>query len=68
MAAHGVGGATDRNSLSTREANGATMLVKYDRHRGVDKTIFHIVGFVRSRIKIVVGRVSPTFNGTNVDK
>ena len=30
MAARGVGGATDRNSLSTREANGATMLVEVD--------------------------------------
>ena len=30
MAARGVGGATDRNSLSTREANGATMLVEED--------------------------------------
>ena len=30
MAARGVGGATDRDSLSTREANGATMLVEED--------------------------------------
>ena len=30
MAARGVGGATDRDSLSTREANGATMLVEVD--------------------------------------
>ena len=30
VAARGVGGATDRNSLSTREANGATMLIDDD--------------------------------------
>ena len=30
MAARGVGGATDRDSLSTREANGATMLMEED--------------------------------------
>jgi hypothetical protein len=30
MAARGVGGATDRNGLSTREPNGATMLVEVD--------------------------------------
>ena len=30
MAARGVGGATDRNSLSTREPNGATMLKEVD--------------------------------------
>ena len=30
MSARGLGGATDRNSLSTREAYGATMLVEVD--------------------------------------
>ena len=30
VAARGVGGATDRDSLSTREANGATMLMEED--------------------------------------
>ena len=30
MAARGVGGATDRNSLSTHGPNGATMLVEID--------------------------------------
>ena len=30
MAARGIGGATDRDSLSTRDANGATMLMEED--------------------------------------
>ena len=30
MTARNVGGATDRNSLSTRQANGAAMLVEAD--------------------------------------
>ena len=30
MSARDVGGATDRNSLSARQANGATMLVEVD--------------------------------------
>jgi hypothetical protein len=30
VAARGVGGATDRDSLSTREANGATVLMEKD--------------------------------------
>ena len=31
MTARNVGGTTDRNSLSTRQANGAAMLVEVDR-------------------------------------
>ena len=47
MAARGVGGATDRNSLSTREANGATMLVEVDTAAVAKLLLVWIIAEVR---------------------
>ena len=53
MAARGVGGATDRDSLSTREANGATMLMEEDTAAVTKLLLVWLVVEVRE----IVGRL-----------
>ena len=53
MAARGGGGTTDCNSLSTRESNGATMLVEVDT-AAVTKLL--LVWFI-TEVREVVGRL-----------